>query len=88
MLWLLILIAGLMVVIERLWPGQALPTVRLWWLRIVLVNLAQLGIVIAAGLSWDRWLASVSLFKISDHMGPWAAAAIAKEAFVTENQNL
>lgn len=76
MLPLLILIAGLMVVIERLWPGQALPTVRLWWLRIVLVNLAQLGIVILAGLSWDRWLSSVSLFQISEHMGPWAAAGI------------
>lgn len=77
MLWILIVIAGLMVVIERLWPGQQLPTVRLWWLRIVLVNLAQLGIVILAGLSWDRWLSSISLFKLSEQMGPWAAAGIA-----------
>lgn len=77
MLWILILIAGLMVVIERLWPGQALPTVRLWWLRIALVNLVQLGIVILAGLSWDRWLSSVSLFRLSERIGDWPAAVVA-----------
>ena len=37
MLYLLALIAALMVVIERLWPGQALPTVKRWWLRLVLM---------------------------------------------------
>lgn len=77
MLWILIAVAGLMFVIERLWPGQKLPTVRLWWLRIVLVNVAQLGIVIAAGLTWDRWLSSVSLIHLSDHLNPWLAGGIA-----------
>ncbi len=77
MLWILVLVAGLMVVIERLWPGQRLPTVRLWWLRIAFVNLAQLGIVILAGLSWDRWLSSASLLRLSDRLGDWPAAAIA-----------
>ena len=76
MIILLIAIAGIMVVIERLWPAQSLPQVRLWWLRILLVNLAQLGIVILAGLTWDRWLGSFSLFHISEKMGAWGAAAI------------
>jgi hypothetical protein len=31
MILLLIAIAGLMIVIERMWPGQALPTVKGWW---------------------------------------------------------
>ncbi|MCH7227676.1 sterol desaturase family protein [Haloferula sp. A504] len=77
MLWILIAVAALMFVIERLWPGQQLPTVRWWWLRILLVNVAQLGIVIAAGLTWDRWLSSVSLFRLSNHLDPWLAGAVA-----------
>lgn len=77
MLILLACIAGLMVLIERLWPGQALPTVRLWWLRIALVNLAQLGIVIVAGLTWDRWLSRISLIDLNSHLGVWGSAAVA-----------
>lgn len=77
MILVLILVAGLMVVIERMWPGQALPKVKGWWLRIVLVNLAQVGIVIVAGLTWDRWLNSFSLLRLSEHMNPWAAAGVA-----------
>ncbi|MGE9270653.1 MAG: sterol desaturase family protein [Verrucomicrobiales bacterium] len=77
MLWILFLTAALMVLIERLWPGQALPTVRLWWLRITLVNLTQLGVVILAGLSWDRWLAEFSFLRLSDWMNPWVAGGIA-----------
>lgn len=77
MIPLLIAIAALMVLIERLWPGQKLPTVRGWWLRIVLVNLAQLGIVIVAGFSWDRWLSSVSLFRTTEVLGVWGSALVA-----------
>lgn len=77
MLAIVIAVAGLMVLIERLWPGQALPRVRLWWLRIALVNLAQLGIVVVAGFTWDRWLDSGSLFHLSDRFGPWATGGIA-----------
>jgi len=77
MLILLILIAAVMVIIERVWPGQKLPTVRGWWLRIVLVNLVQLGLVILAGVTWDRWLASFSLLHLSDWFGDITAAALA-----------
>lgn len=77
MLYLLASIAALMVVIERLWPGQALPTVKRWWLRLLLVNAAQLGIVILAGLTWDRWFSKASLFQLSDRVGPLPAALLA-----------
>lgn len=76
MLMLLIAIAAVMVLIERLWPGQALPTVRGWWLRIALVNLVQLGLVILAGVTWDRWFSSVSLLRLSDWFGDVPAALI------------
>lgn len=74
---LLAAIAALMTLIERLWPGQALPTVRLWWLRIALVNLAQMGIVLLAGVTWDRWLSSASLFHLSARWGDTASALFA-----------
>lgn len=77
MLMIIAFAAALMVLTERLWPAQKLPTVRLWWMRIAFVNMAQLGIVIVAGYTWDRWLASASLFKLSDLMQPWAAGGVA-----------
>jgi sterol desaturase/sphingolipid hydroxylase (fatty acid hydroxylase superfamily) len=75
-LWLFaVALAG--VLIERAWPAQQLPKVRAWWARVVLVNAVQLGIVLLAGRSWDRWLARTSLFHISEHVNTFAAAAIA-----------
>ena len=65
MLLLLIVIAVLMVVVERLWPGQALPESKSWWLRIAPVNLAQIGVVVLAGVTWDRWFQGHSLFALA-----------------------
>jgi len=76
MLFILISIAGGMILIERLWPGQELPTVRGWWLRIAMVNAVQLGLVILAGFTWDRWCASSSLLKMSAWLGDIPAALI------------
>ena len=66
-----------MIVIERVWPGQKLPSSRLWWLRIIMVNAVQLGIVILAGMTWDQWLSCASLFHLSKSMNPWLAAFVA-----------
>ncbi len=77
MIWTLIIIAAFMIAIERLWPGQELPSSRLWWLRIIMVNAVQLGIVILAGFTWDLWLSSASLFHLGDSMHPWLAAFVA-----------
>jgi sterol desaturase/sphingolipid hydroxylase (fatty acid hydroxylase superfamily) len=77
MIPLLIATAAIMFVIERLWPGQELPTVRRWWLRIAMVNAAQLGIVILAGLTWDRWFSSASILHLSQWLGDVPAALIA-----------
>lgn len=54
MLILMIAIAMGLIVVERLWPATELPKVRAWWWRVAFVNLIQLGIVIVAGLTWDR----------------------------------
>lgn len=69
MIWILIAIAGGMFLVERLWPAMDLPRVRAWYWRVLLINAIQLGIVLLAGLTWDRWLAQVSLVRLRDHMG-------------------
>jgi sterol desaturase/sphingolipid hydroxylase (fatty acid hydroxylase superfamily) len=51
-------------VFERLWPGWTLPRVATWPVRVVLLNLVQVGVILLAGISWDRWLAPLSLFHL------------------------
>jgi sterol desaturase/sphingolipid hydroxylase (fatty acid hydroxylase superfamily) len=49
-------LALLMIVVERLKPGRAWPTVRNWWARAIAANVVQVGIVFLAGATWDGWL--------------------------------
>jgi len=69
-------IALVLVIIERIWPANELPSVKGWWSRIALINLAQVGIVVLAGLTWDRWFQSASLFHLRDHVSDLTAAFI------------
>lgn len=62
---------------ERLWPAAELPRVDAWWGRILLINSIQLGMVILAGQTWNRWMAHASFFHASDHFNAFAAAGIA-----------
>jgi sterol desaturase/sphingolipid hydroxylase (fatty acid hydroxylase superfamily) len=54
----------LLMLVERLAPDRILPKVPGWWARVALLNAAQLGIVVLAGYTWDRWLARASLFAV------------------------
>src|SRR5678815_5727921 len=54
--------------LERAMPGWRLPRVRTWPLRVVAINVVQLGIVLLAGVSWERWLSSASLFHLSKYV--------------------
>lgn len=49
MILVLIATAGLFLLIEQLWPARELPTVRRWWWRVLLVNVAQARVVFVAG---------------------------------------
>lgn len=69
--------ALLFILVERLFPGSALPQVKGWWLRIALINACQAGIVVLAGITWDRWFAAISLFQLSDHFSAPVSALIA-----------
>src|SRR5262245_23312982 len=63
--------------LERLIPGWQLPAVRTWPFRVVIVNLVQLGVVLLAGVTWERWLASRSIFELSAHVSPLVGGLIA-----------
>lgn len=60
-------------IIERMAPGWKLPHVKTWPLRVIILNLIQIGIVQLAGISWEVWLSSWSIFSISSNLSPlWA----------------
>jgi sterol desaturase/sphingolipid hydroxylase (fatty acid hydroxylase superfamily) len=63
--------------LERLVPGWPLPQVKTWPTRVLLINAAQLGVVLLAGVTWEKWLASTSLFNLSAHVSPAVGGLIA-----------
>jgi sterol desaturase/sphingolipid hydroxylase (fatty acid hydroxylase superfamily) len=53
----LVLAAALaMMSVERLRPGRLWAAVPGWWRRVLLLNAVQALVVVAAGLTWGRWL--------------------------------
>jgi sterol desaturase/sphingolipid hydroxylase (fatty acid hydroxylase superfamily) len=77
MVLILIAVAVGFFVVEHVWPARAMPTVRRWWWRVIFVNLTQAGIVLLAGVTWDRWMQGWSLVRLREHMGDWPAAGVA-----------
>lgn len=53
---------------ERVLPGRELPEAPGWYARAALLNFAQLGIVMLAGVAWNHWLQQWSFFHISRSM--------------------
>ena len=53
-------IGAMLMVAERVWPGRGLPAAKGWYLRAVLLNVDQLGIVVLGGVTWSVWLRAVS----------------------------
>lgn len=64
-------------ILERVAPGWKLPRVRTWPARVLLINGAQLSIVLLAGVTWEHWLASWSLCQLSGHVSPVSGGLIA-----------
>ena len=73
---LLLLIGAGMILVERLWPANELPRVHAWWPRVIIVNAVQLGIVVIAGLTWDRWFQGFSIFRLSSRFSDLTAALL------------
>lgn len=69
---LIFAIAGVFLILERLFPGRALPTSPGWYLRAATLNAVQLGIVLLAGITWTQWMQGHSLLTIAGAMpAPW-----------------
>jgi len=64
-------------IIERVFVGWELPKVKTWPLRVMLINTFQIGIVLVAGISWEKWLSSWSILHLSDHVSPALGGLIA-----------
>lgn len=64
-------------VLERLIPGWELPEVPTWPLRVLAVNAIQLGVVLVAGVTWERWFSARSVFHLSGKLGPLAGGFVA-----------
>ncbi len=63
-------LAFLCFIAERLFPGWPLPRVKTWPIRVILINLVQLSVILLAGVSWEKWLSSRSLFHLGLHVSP------------------
>lgn len=63
--------------LERIFTGWKLPKVHAWYSRVVMVNIAQLFVVVMAGFTWEQWLADKSLLHLSQHMNPWLGGFLA-----------
>lgn len=56
---------------ERILPGRELPEAPGWYVRAAFLNLMQVGIVLLAGVVWNKWLQSWSLFHIAATVPPF-----------------
>src|SRR5690349_20688779 len=51
---------------EHWWPAAALPRVRAWYPRVILVNGLQAGIIAIIGTLWDRALSDGSMLRLAE----------------------
>ena len=63
--------------LERLKPGWTLPAVRGWWWRVLAINAVQLGVVLLAGVTWERWFPGAALWPWPATLPPWAGGTLA-----------
>jgi len=59
---------------ERILPGRELPEVPGWYARSAFLNCCQVGIVLLAGVAWNRWMYQWSFFHIAHSMPPFFRA--------------
>lgn len=58
-------------------PGWKLPRVRTWPLRVLAMNAAQLGVVLLAGVTWERWFQGHALLALGESMGAGGGGVLA-----------
>ena len=73
---LIIIMAGCLL-IERLFASWKLPEIKTWPVRVLILNAVQLGVVLLAGVTWEMWLSSWSIFRLSYYVSPAVGGVIA-----------
>jgi sterol desaturase/sphingolipid hydroxylase (fatty acid hydroxylase superfamily) len=68
-------LTALMFLAERRRPARKWPPVKTWWMRAWALNLVQIGMVFAAGSTWDRWMVRVRPFS-ADGLGLIGGAVV------------
>ena len=72
MLLVVIGIGILFIILERILPDQKLPEVKGWWLRVVFINILQLGVIFLGMYTWDLWFQEYRIFELEKHLHPVA----------------
>lgn len=79
----LVVILGILMILERIYPDQKLEYVEGWWKWVLIINVFQLFAVIIAAFTWEEWLQNTNYFKNStsfhlrDHVSPFVGGLIA-----------
>lgn len=63
-------------ILERVAPGWELPNVKTWPIRVLIINLIQLGVILIAGITWEIWFSKWSIFHLSENVSPIAGGLI------------
>ena len=77
MIVLLLSVFAACFLLESLAPGWKLPRVKTWPVRVLAVNAVQISVVVLAGLTWEKWLSSFSILKLSHQVPPLIGGLIA-----------
>jgi sterol desaturase/sphingolipid hydroxylase (fatty acid hydroxylase superfamily) len=64
----IIAIGLFLIILERIIPDQKLPQVKGWWTRVIILNLAQLGVLYLGKITWDNWFVGKSIFHLSAYV--------------------
>jgi sterol desaturase/sphingolipid hydroxylase (fatty acid hydroxylase superfamily) len=56
--------------LERSIPGRDLPDAPGWYVRAASLNVCQVSVVLLAGVAWNRWMRSWSLFHVAGLLSP------------------
>lgn len=77
MLTIIIIAFGVCYLIEKCQWGWKLPQVPTWTIRVLAVNAVQLGVVLIAGITWEKWFTHYTLFDFSATASPVLGGVIA-----------
>ncbi|HKC12118.1 MAG TPA: sterol desaturase family protein [Vicinamibacteria bacterium] len=59
-----LVVALLMMIVERVLPGRNWPRVPGWWIRALLLNSLQVTSVLVGGMTWERWMPKSHLLAV------------------------